>query len=315
MIKCRKCGRPLTEFDIELYKNLRKTDSLYGIVCSNCLVGNKIQRTIYWKNHAKKYTFFYIAPILTILGIIFLGCLNLIPQEIFLTENHWGYSFVMAVFLISTVGGTFVFLRDSNAFSEFMAGPTRIGQHYEMTSHYDGLNWVSTTKKVTDYDFMPQIKPFLVFFTFMFWSGFFWLFSMIRYLIVCPIRVKFAYAKTKRTVDDATVSLKTRIAYHMHNKNYNLRLKKVKKKYSYLAKSQLQEKLNAIKKKYTVTRIAGKKAIVHTIQGKQIIVVTKKNDMIFIRNVFGNSFVYDDNVNICDLGISPDIIEQCKKML
>lgn len=322
MIKCTNCKSPLTEFDVEFFKNLRKTDSLKGAECYDCLINSKIQSAIHWRNHTKKYAFFYLAPFITVLITIFFIIIlerldHLIQYSTVISEFNPEVlqSLFMGLFLISNMGGAFVFIKDSGAFSDFISGPRLTGQHYETKLHYDGLNWIGKTEKVNDYDFTGCITPFIVLITFTLWSSVFYIFSFIRYHVVCPMRVKFAYARAKKSVDDATVSFYAKIAYHIHNKIYGLRLTAVKEKYSYLGEKELQDKINKIKKKPIVTRIAGRKAIVQIIQNNQITVITKQNNEVVIKNIFDNSFVYDECVNLYDLKISPSIIEQCRKIL
>ncbi len=321
MINCKQCKYPLTEFDVEFYKNIRKTDSLEDVQCINCLVNRKTQRAIFWKNHTTKYSFFYLffvyfliicipMLILTVL-IYYLNISN--PILLFLMEIIKIISNLLTpVYFLTCIAGAILVIKEF----DFNYDSHVVGSHYETTSHYDGLNVISTTKKVKEYSPDDWGKAIFLGLTYQFWAIPFWIYNnKIRFHLSCPAKVKSAYSKAKKSVDNATIGIKDFAAYYVNNYIYDWRIKSTKNKYSYLRDEELEGKLDSIKKKYVITRIAGKKSMIYEIGKQYTTVIQKKDNEIIIRNILNNFYVYNEWVTLDDTNVSAKTIKNIKRLL
>ena len=327
MIECKDlvCKKPLTELDVEFYKKLRKTNSLDVAKCRKCMLNASMEEAIRRKEHVKKYSRYYLFPLLLfaliIVEILLINAENISLESTSITLEEITLLILIVIVSIALFIAVIRLIIISFASIPllrkyvFMGKSEQIGSHYEANIHYDGLNYIAKTKEVKDYSPSGLGISILAGITFGYWSVLYWLFCFARYYVLCPKDVRDAYTQAKKSVDDATIHLKYILKFDKNENLFNIHKKTTSYKYSYLEKQEFNDKLDAITKRRTFIKVAGKKALLMSTNNNVSTVILKENGEIIMRRIIDNSFIYQENITLHSLGIPANIIEKLKKQL
>lgn len=248
--RCNKCGKFLTEFDINFTKNLNGSFDKKSCKCANCLA-----KTDYLSNIKKPNFFIYFSPYLIIVFIV-LFIKVMIPYGITL-GIILEYSFTP--FFVSCIICAIFAIRDFKSLKDESYDTSCIRTTYDSSSN--SFVTSSSTTTVGDDHFGEKM---LLFFTYPVWAIFVYLYRIIKYHRDLnknyTKEVRLSYNKAIKETEKFI--LPNKFAYpHNIQQMFQLKMEKYEKlkqqiisKYKYLGENQVKVKIQIKKlKKPTIT--------------------------------------------------------------
>lgn len=319
MYKCSKCGKKITEFDVNFSKNLfGKFDSENKCECAQCVANVKALEKPK-KTKRKSKTIFYLLPYIIIAGIVLVVLFmvkNASKMDIdnffdLFGENEWLPNVLMFV------GGLFglflIFLIPSGYIYSIMKVMEYLGvendDSYETIdvykTTYDSSSGSFTTTKGTDYAGGGLSWPFFAGLVYPVWG----IFALIIKLIRCNLpdrrtkqyikknfskKVIKAYEKAKIETESIVISKKECDLKQKKENNYNEKCDQIKNKYGYLHdKDIISKKIEKLPKPY-VTLKSNKGNCYNWIDGNNdnYVLLDKRNNERIYNGVY---FYYTDD--------------------
>ena len=238
--KCSKCGKILTEFDVNFSKNLTGSFDEENHKCANCL-GN-INAL---KEMRKPSLLKYILPYLALLLYIFMANNKLLDKR---NENYILYAILSIVCLIVYIGLICFCIYDFKNLRSESYEESYLKTTYDSSS--DSLVTVSSTRTTGD-DFSSE--HILLFLSYPAWGIFVYIYRLIKFYVV---RNKYfsrkllrVYRKTLRTTEEFIIPIETKSTYQGKMNKYHELKGHIETKYAYLNNNTIiEEKIKKLKK-------------------------------------------------------------------
>ena len=297
MYQCKKCNKPLTEFDVQFYKELYKTSSLKDCNCYQCTANDHLKTAINKHNFIKKRSYLYIIPpALIILVLLFAFIINSFGSTPPLYAIL-GSGITSAAFVVFWIAGAIIAIKEFNLDYDSVV----VGSHYVTTSNGNGSY---TTKSVNDYSDDDSLAAFGLGITYIWWCFPYYIYRCIKYRRDCPKEVRRAYKNASKCVPEIIIP-KRYVEKHKNNLDkWERKVKKISEKYSILGEKEVNSRIDKLVVPPFNIRIKGKKYLVldHVYYVYFRLEYKDDNEKKRERILLGSHFMYTESGDISKVG-------------
>lgn len=238
--KCNKCGKLLTEFDVNFTKNLKGSFDKKSCECANCLAN-----TDYLSNMKKPNFFKYFSPYLAIaLIVVFIIFVNRV--------GYIQYMGLCEMFLFPLCGIGYIIdvirsIRDFKSLEDERYDSSCIRTTYDSSTN--SFVTSSSTETVGDDHFGEKM---LLFITYPFWGIFVYLYRIIKYHrdinIACTKEIRAAYNKTIEETEKFILPNNIQKMFWLKEEKYKKSRQQIISKYKYLGEDQVKIQIKKLRK-------------------------------------------------------------------
>ncbi len=247
--KCSKCGKFLTEFDINFTKNLKGSFDKKNCECANCLA-----KTDYLSNIKKPDFFIYFFPYLAIVFVVLFSIFGIELVDVLgvgLVDVLFAIIYILCI--IGYINCAVRSVRDFKSLKDESYDTSCIRTTYDSSTN--SFVTSSSTKSVGD---DHSSEKTLLFFTYPFWGIFVYLYRIIKYHRDLnknyTKEVRLSYNKAIRETEKFI--LPNKFAYpHNIQEIFKLKMEKYEmlkqqkvSKYKYLGENQVKPQIKKLKK-------------------------------------------------------------------